>query len=334
MPPTSSRDERRQRASTRRTRRAGGPARGAGSGGPALVEPEVDASDPGETTVQEAPVRRFLSLAVAGFAGLLGVGLIFGAQTAGVGTARAPYGVVIFGVQALFAISWTVATRPPGPWVVATVGLLTAAGADAAAILPDRASMALLGYVAAGGFVAGVIGQLFRRSSRLRATESLSATLVVVIGVVAFATLIVLTRIPMGTQAIVVCLTSTAVSLVAARLFDAVVPYPRLAPQVPRGASGIVAGAMLGSVTGAVLGAFIQGFTPGRGALVGFVAAFAAVLADLSISYAEAGRQLAGEPGSLWLVRHMQGPLGGFALAAPAAYLISVLFLVPRLAAA
>jgi hypothetical protein len=298
-----------------------------------VVEPDIDPPDAGEMPAPAAPVRRLLSLAVAGFAGLLGIGLIFGAQTAGVGSARAPYGIVIFGVQALFVISWTVATRPPAPRVVAVVGLLTAAGADIVAITPARASLAPLGYVAAGGFVAGVIGQLVRRSSRLRATESLSATLVIVIGVVAFGTLIVLTRIPMGTQAIVVCLTSTAVSLVVARVLDALIPYPRLAPQVPRGALGIVVGAMLGSATGAVLGAFIQEFNPSRGAFVGFVAAFAAVLADLSISYAEAGRELAGEPGSFWLVRHMQGPLGGFALAAPAAYVISVLLLVPKLAA-
>lgn len=274
-----------------------------------------------------------MSLAVAGFAGLLGIGLVFGAQTAGVGTmARAPYAAVILGVQALFVISWTVAIQPPAPKVVATVGLLTAAAADIAAIYPQRASLAGLGYAAAGGFIAGVIGQLVRKSSRVRATESLSATLFVVVGVVSFATLIVLTRITVGTQAIVVSLTSTAVSLLVARVMDAIVPYPRLAPQVPRGASGVVVGAMLGSATGALLGSLIQGFEPGTGALVGFVSAFAAVLADLASGYSEASRELAGEPGSLWLVRHMQGPLAGFALAAPAAYLISVLYLVPHLA--
>jgi hypothetical protein len=32
----------------------------------------------------------------------------------------------------------------------------------------------------------------------------------------------------------------------------------------------------------------------------------------------------------MWIARHMQGPLGGFALAAPLAYLMSVLFLVPH----
>lgn len=281
-----------------------------------------------------APVRRLLSLTIAGFAGLLGVGLIFGAQTAGVGSARTPFAVVVFGVQALFVISWTVAIRPPAPRVVAGVGLVTAALADLAAVLPTRASVAGLGYAAVAGLVIGVIGQLARKSSRVRATESLSATLVVVVGVVAFATLIVLTRVSAGTQAIVVGLTSTALSLVVARIVDVIAPFPRLAPQVPRGAAGIVVGAMLGSAAGAFLGSWFQGLDPAKGAAVGFVAALAAVLADLSAGYAEASREMAGEPGSLWLARHMQGPLGGFALAAPALYVVSVLFLVPKVAGA
>lgn len=281
--------------------------------------------------VDVAPVRRLLSLAVAGFAGVLGIGLIFGAQTSGVGAARWPYGFVIFGVQVLFVASWTVATRPPAPRVVATIGILTAAAADLAAVEPERASIAYLGYVAAGGLVAGVIGQLSRPAGRVRATESLSATVVVVVGVVSFATLIVLTRVVVGTQAIVASLASTAVSLVVARLLDIVAPFPRLAPQVPRGATGIVVGAMAGSALGAFLGSYLAGLDPQKGAMVGFVSALAAVLADLAVGYAEAGRRLAGEPGSLWLARHMQGPLGGFALAAPAIYVVSVLFLVPSL---
>jgi hypothetical protein len=61
------------------------------------------------------------------------------------------------------------------------------------------------------------------------------------------------------------------------------------------------------------------------------VTAVAAVLADLAVGYAEASREIDGEVGSLWLVRHMQGPLAGFALAAPVAYVMSVLVLVPAL---
>jgi len=276
------------------------------------------------------PLRRLLSLGIAGFAGLLTVGLNFGAQTAGLGIDRVPYAVIIFGVQALFVLAFTMALRPPGARVVTMAGLLAAAGSDVAAILPREATVAPLGYVAAAGFVAGVVGQLVRREGRLRVTESLGATLVVVVGVVAFATLIVLTRHPIGTQAITVCLAASGVALVVARVVDTIAPWPRLAPQVPRGSVGVVLGAMCGTAAAAVLGGYVRGFSPSSAALVGLVTAVAAVLVDLSVGYAEAGRRLEGEAPTMWIARHLQGPLAGFALAAPLAYAMSVIFFVPR----
>lgn len=289
----------------------------AGSG-PDDAEPDRPS---GETAV---PIRRPLSVAIAGFAGLLGIGLVFGVQTTGPGSARIPFTVVVFGVQVLFVLAWTMAMRPPALWVIAGVSVAVAGAADVAAIVPDVAGLAPLGYTAAAGFVAAVIGQLVRPADRDRVTESLGATLLIVVGVVAFATLIVLSRLVLGTQAIFACLTATAVALVVARLTDAVLPWPRLAPQVPRGAAGVVIGAMCGTLASAVVGVFLVGFTPTSGALVGFVAAGAAVLADLAAGYAEASRQMAGDPPTMWIARHMQGPLGGFALAAPAAYAMSV----------
>ena len=53
----------------------------------------------------------------------------------------------------------------------------------------------------------------------------------------------------------------------------------------------------------------------------------APVATDLAVGYAEAGRLMAGEPPTMWVARHMQGPLGGFALAAPAAYAMCMLFI-------
>jgi hypothetical protein len=115
---------------------------------------------------------------------------------------------------------------------------------------------------------------------------------------------------------------------VVARLFDAVFAKPRVAPQVPRGATGIIVGAMLGTLAAAGLGSvLVLPFTPGRGAVLGLVAAGAAGLVDLAVNYAEAGRNMAGEAPTLWVARHMQGPLGAFALAAPLAYAMAVLFL-------
>jgi hypothetical protein len=82
---------------------------------------------------------------------------------------------------------------------------------------------------------------------------------------------------------------------------------------------------MIGTACAAFLGAYISGFTPKTGAYAGVAAAGAAILADLGVGFAEAGRELEGEPPTMWLARHMQGPLGGFALAAPVTYAVSLL---------
>jgi hypothetical protein len=87
---------------------------------------------------------------------------------------------------------------------------------------------------------------------------------------------------------------------------------------------------MLGTAAAAYLGSYLRGFTPSNAAMVGLATAVAAVLADISVGYAEAGRRLAGEPPTMWVARHLQGPLAGFALAAPLAYLLSAIFFVPR----
>ncbi|MDG4815696.1 hypothetical protein O7628_09265 [Micromonospora sp. WMMD956] len=306
-----------RRGRPRRLRRGGEPAR----------RPDDEAVEElEEEEIEPVEVRRPLALTVAGFAALLGVGLVLGAQTAGPGH-RLPFALIIFGVQLIFVLAWTMAMRPPALLLVAVTSAVVAAAADVAAVRSDVAGLAPLGYLAAGGFLLGVLGQLVRRVDRVRVTDSLGTTLLIVVGVVAFATLIVLSRIPAGTQAITVCLTATGVALTVARITDAVLPWPRLAPQVPRGAAGVVIGAMVGTLASAVLGSFLVSFTPTSGAVIGLVTAATAVLADLAVGYAEAGRLMAGEPPTMWVARHMQGPLGGFALAAPAAYAMCVLFL-------
>src|SRR5690606_41132735 len=107
----------------------------------------------------------------AGFAALLAVGLVVGAQAAGVGLARLPYAVVVFGIQVLFVLAFTVAIRPPGMREVVVAGLVAAIAADVAAVVPLQASIAPLGYVAAGGFVAAVVAQLSLRVGLIRAIE-------------------------------------------------------------------------------------------------------------------------------------------------------------------
>jgi len=49
------------------------------------------------------------------------------------------------------------------------------------------------------------------------------------------------------------------------------------------------------------------------------------VIVDLGTGYAEAGRTLEGDAPFMWLARHLQGPLGAFAFAAPVSYVITAI---------
>ncbi len=288
-------------------------------------DPEEPGAGDDEVDVPVVPVRRQLCIAIGGFAALLAVGLILGAQTSGP-DARAPYAIVIFGVQILFVLAWTMAMRPPAIKTVAGLSVAVGAAADVAAVTGDTASLWPLAAVAAVGFVLAVLGQVVRAQDRALIRDTVASTFLIVAGVVALATLISLTRRPAGTQAVVVFLAATGVALAFARLIDAVFAKPRIAPQVPRGATGIVVGAMLGTLAAAVLGSvLVLPFDPARGAVLGLVAACSAALVDLAVNYGEAGRIATGTAPTLWVARHMQGPLGAFALAAPLAYLMTVL---------
>jgi hypothetical protein len=281
----------------------------------------VDDGSAGPSPV--VPVRRLLSLAIAGFAALLTTGLVVGANTA-----HGSYAVVIFFVQLLFVVVWTVASRPPAPRIVAGVGVAVAIGTDIAAVWTRPASLAPLAYVTAAGFIVGVIGQLTRPAGRIRVTESLGSTLMVTLGVVAFATLAVLSRKPAGTQSLVACLCAAGIGVVVARLCDAVAALPRIAPQVPRGGAGVVLGAMAGTAVAGLIGQVMDGIPTLQAAIAGLVTAIVAVMVDLSVGYAEASRHIDGDAPALWLARHIQGPLGAFAFAAPAAYVTSALLLL------
>ncbi|GAA3249130.1 hypothetical protein GCM10010532_095150 [Dactylosporangium siamense] len=286
----------------------------------------VDVSDEWEVPGRSEswpPVRRLVSLGIAGFAALLTVGLVVGAQTR-----HESYAVVIFGVQVLFVAVWVVASRPPAPRVVAAVGIAVAIGTDVAAVLTRPASLAPLAYVTAAGFIVGVVGQLTRPAGRQRVTESLGSSLVVTLGVVAFASVVVLSREVRGTQAIVACIAAAGIAILVARITDAVVALPRIAPQVPRGGAGVVLGAMVGTAAAGAIGNLLDGITPLWSALAGLATAIVALMVDLSVGYAEASRRIDGDEPALYLARHIQGPMGAFAFAAPAAYVASVLLLL------
>ncbi|HEX8345274.1 MAG TPA: hypothetical protein VF657_11160, partial [Actinoplanes sp.] len=129
------------------------------------VDPDPEEPVDEVAEIRVVPVRRKLSVAIAGFAGLLAVGLILGAQTSGP-DARTPYAIVIFGVQVLYVLAWTMALRPPAIKTVATVSVLAAAAADYVAVTGEPAGLAQLAYVTVGGVVVALLGQLLRRADR------------------------------------------------------------------------------------------------------------------------------------------------------------------------
>jgi hypothetical protein len=284
-------------------------------------EPEEDEEELEE--IEVVPVRRQLSLAIAAFAGLLGMGLILGAGTAAPDN-RLSLAIVLFGVQLLFLLAWTMALRPPAASATAGVCVAVALVADYLATDRDSTGLFTLVLVGLAGFVVALIGQLIRAEDRARVTDSWRTTLVIVLGVVAYAIPVILTRVPAGTQTVQVCAAAAGVALLLARVTDAIFPKPRIAPQVPRGATGVVVGAMLGTLVAAVLGSeLVLPFTPAKGAVIGLIAAVAASLVDLAVNFGEAGRTLAGDAPTFWVARHMQGPLGAFALVAPVAYALT-----------
>jgi hypothetical protein len=277
--------------------------------------------------VPVAPTRRLVSVAIAGFAGLLGLALVFGAHTV-----PGAYGLIILAVQLIYVAVWTVATRPKSPWIVGGVGVLTAFASVALVALPThRTSLAPLAFVTAGAFGLAAVGQLVRRDGRSKVTEGFGTTVTLILGVVAYAMLIVLSRGELGTQAIALCVAAGTIGIVVARAMDVVLPFPRTTPQVARGTIGIMAGCIAGTVAGGFLASALRGMHPTQGVIAGLISAGAAVLADLGVGYSEASREIDGEVGSLWLVRHMQGPLGAFAFVAPVAYALSAIMLVPAL---
>ena len=282
---------------------------------------EPDDADDDEVSV--VPVRRQLSLAIAGFAGLLGLGLVLGAQTSTPDN-RLPYAIVLFGVQLLYLLAWIMALHPPAAAATAGISAVVAVVADYLAVNREPASLWPLFLVALGGFAAALIGQVFRADDRSKIKDSWRTTLLIVLGVVGYAIPLLLTRQPVGTQTVIVSSAGAGVALLVARVTDAIFPKPRIALQVPRGATGVVLGAMLGTLASAWLGSvLVLPFTPANGAVIGLVAAVIATLVDLAVNFGDAGRRLAGDAPTFWVARHMQGPLGAFALSAPAAYALA-----------
>ncbi|GID15152.1 hypothetical protein [Actinocatenispora rupis] len=233
-------------------------------------------------------------------------------------------------VQVAFVVSLVVGTRRPGPAVVAVVGLGAGLVADWYAGFGAAVSLAPFGYVVAGGLLAAAVGQLARGGGRSRVTDSLASTMYAVIGAVAVPSAVMLTRHEHGVAALTTLLGAAGAGVVVARLIDTVWHSPRASAPVARGVLGVVVGGVVASTaTGYAVGV-ATGLPAVGSAVAGLVMGLAAVLSDIGVSFGSSGRELSGEPRHGAPARFLLGPAFAFAAAAPVAYVLGWLVLLPR----
>ncbi|GAA3395341.1 hypothetical protein [Cryptosporangium minutisporangium] len=257
--------------------------------------------------------------ATAGVTALVGGAVLGGAAFAG----PLPYAIAILVAQLALVGTWCVVTRPPGTLGAAVVGVLTAIAADAVALATGERGAGGLVAVLACAFGATTFTQLARGVKRRNVTESFGSTLTVAVAVVALATTVALRRAD-NPDLVTLIVVAAAVAMVVARATDLVLPRPTAHRDVPRG----VIGPALGSAVAAGASALGVGLgldlPLGPATLVGWLVGTAAVLADLSVDFARAGRLAAGGRPTGGLAGAALGPLVALAVAAPIGYLVGL----------
>lgn len=242
----------------------------------------------------------------------------------------AVYAATVLLVQAALVAAWCVAARPPAPAGVAAVGLLTAVGVDAVGLWSDRTTAAPLVGVVAGAFGLVIVAQLVRGVTRRNVTEAFGASLTVALAVTALATTVPLLRQD-GRALLSAFLLASGTGVVVARLGDLVAPRPVVHEAVPRGLLGLGLGGFAGAGVAALSAAVSDPLSIPLAAAVGWVVATAAVLADLGVGYARAGRLLTGHddrrPALDAALSAVLGPLLGLAVAAPVGYVFGLVLL-------
>jgi hypothetical protein len=278
--------------------------------------PETELSD-GISQPPEADRARPGAALVAG-----GTALVVGALLAGAAYAGTlPYALVTLVAQLALVATWCLVTRPPGVRGAAIIGALAAFAADAVVLASDQGGIGPLVAVLAAAFGATTVAQLARGVARRNVTESFGATLTIAVAVIALATTVKLRRTE-DADLVGVIVLAAAGGILLARLIDVVLPRPPAHRAVPRGITGLVLGSLLGAGVGALCVAAGANQDLWAATLVGLLVATAAVLADLGVDYARAGRLAAGTLPTGGLIGAALGPLIALAVAAPIGYLI------------
>ncbi|MDQ1646368.1 MAG: hypothetical protein QOJ50_2552 [Cryptosporangiaceae bacterium] len=275
-----------------------------------------------ETTVIPKAERPLpVPTALAAAAATVLTALLYGSALA----SSTVFALAVLLVQGGLVAVWCLVSRPvglvavaavPGAAAILSTGLL-AFGADTS-VAPAAAVLAL-------SFIATIAAQLARRDGRPQLTAAFGSTMTLVVAVCALATLISLHRQIGGPAVVGACVGAAGAGLVVARLADLLLPRPTVNYAVPRGAVGVLAGALAGAGLAATSPALTDPMSVPVTALAGAGVALAAILADVGMSFAAAGRELIEAPRPQPPLRPLLGPLLGLALAAPAGYVFGLL---------
>lgn len=187
-------------------------------------------------------------------------------------------------VQVLLGLGLLALVDAPAAGGVFAIGAAATGAADAVVLVDDGRVAGLAGVVALS-LVAGLLHQLCRRR-RSRVTESLAATLVLVVLSCSAACLPAALQLPHGALTVRCALAAAGCALLAGRLGDAVVRRPAVVVGAARGWPGLVLGLGAGVAGCAVVAG---GDLPvGRAALLGLAAAAAVVTGDVLADLAAA----------------------------------------------
>ncbi|MGY1855317.1 hypothetical protein [Modestobacter sp. SYSU DS0290] len=143
-------------------------------------------------------------------------------------------------LQLALVAGWVVATGIRGAAGSVLLGVLAAAGADVALLLPERPELDALLVVLGLGFLAAVVHQMTRRAPREYLVASLAGVLLLLCSLCALAVHLGVARVDDGPQAATTAALVVAAALVVGHLVDLVLPRPQLATGVPRGLVGLV----------------------------------------------------------------------------------------------
>lgn len=236
-----------------------------------------------------------------------------------------PLLVAVAAGQALLTFSYVFGTAMPGRKGALVLAALTAGGVDTAVALRPGSGMSAVLPVLALLVPAIFVHQLLRGAARNRVVESLGAVALLLLSVVAFGTLLSLSRefdtLARGGQvAGGLALVITGAVLVSV-LTDLVGSRPRFDPDVPRGMPAVVVAAVAGGLIGAkALGGGTE-FVQGRGLFVGAAVAALVALFAVAVAFLEHTTTFP-PPGIGRRLRPVLGAVLPVALGSPIALLI------------